>query len=68
MERYVDQLNQHSGFKEGTAGVFDYIGVNRWNAGYKLVALKSAIAEMVAINNGDKKPLPMNHLKDLEKF
>ena len=68
MERYIDQLNQHSGFKEGTAGVFDYIAVNRWNAEYKLVALRSAIEQMVAINKGDVKPLPMNHLKDVEKF
>ena len=68
MERYVDQLGSHSGFKEGTAGVFDYIAVNRWNQDYKRETLKAAIAEMTAYKNGKKKAPVMNHLKDLEKF
>jgi multimeric flavodoxin WrbA len=68
MERAVDQLGEHSGCANGTAGIFDYIGVNRWNQEYKRAALKAAIADMVAINR-DKKPVAvMNHLKDLEKF
>jgi multimeric flavodoxin WrbA len=68
MEHVIDQLGEHFGHQNGTAGIFDYIGVNRWNADYKLEALKSAIEAMEAINNGKKEPLPMNHIKDLEKF
>lgn len=68
MERVVDQLGEHTGCKNGTAGIFDYIAVNRWNQVYKREALKSAITEMTAINR-DNKDIPiMNHLKDLEKF
>jgi multimeric flavodoxin WrbA len=68
MERAVDQLGEHTGCRNGTAGVFDYIAVNRWNQVYKREALKAAIAEMTAINR-DKTEVPvMNHLKDLEKF
>ena len=68
MERAVDQLGEHTGHQNGTAGVFDYIAVNRWNQVYKREALKAAISEMTAINR-DKKEVPvMNHLKDLEKF
>ncbi|MCL2604516.1 MAG: flavodoxin family protein [Defluviitaleaceae bacterium] len=68
MDRAVDQLGEHTGHMNGTAGVFDYIAVNRWNQVYKREALKAAIAEMTAINR-DKKAVPvMNHLNDLEKF
>lgn len=68
MERTVDQLGEHTGCLNGTAGIFDYIAVNRWNQVYKREALKAAIFEMTAINR-DKKDVPvMNHLKDLEKF
>jgi len=68
MERIVDQLGEHTGNMNGTAGVFDYIAVNRWNQEYKREALVAAIAELVAIKR-DNKPVPeMNHLKDLEKF
>ena len=68
MERAVDQLGEHSGCANGTAGIFDYIAVTRWNQVYKREALKAAIAEMTAINR-DKKDAPMmNHIKDLEKF
>jgi len=68
MERAVDQLSEHTGCMNGTAGIFDYIAVNRWNHEYKREALRAAITEMTAINR-DKKEVPaMNHLKDLEKF
>jgi hypothetical protein len=68
MDRAVDQLGEHTGHMNGTAGVFDYIAVNRWNQVYKREALKAAVAEMTAINR-DKKAVPvMNHLNDLEKF
>ncbi|MCL2356461.1 MAG: flavodoxin family protein [Defluviitaleaceae bacterium] len=68
MERAVDQLGEHTGCANGTAGIFDYIAVSRWNQTYKRAALKSAIAEMTAINRDGKKAPEMNHLKDLEKF
>ena len=68
MERAVDQLGEHTGCIDGTAGIFDYIAVNRWNQTYKREALKAAIAEMTGINRG-KKAVPIaNHIKDLEKF
>ncbi|MCL2501354.1 MAG: flavodoxin family protein [Defluviitaleaceae bacterium] len=68
MDRAVDQLGEHTGHMNGTAGIFDYIAVNRWNQVYKREALKAAISEMMAINR-DKKAVPvMNHLNDLEKF
>jgi len=68
MERAVDQLGEHTGCINGTAGIFDYIAVNRWNQEYKREALKAAIAEMTAINRDKKEAPAMNHLKDLEKF
>jgi len=68
MERAVDQLGEHTGHMNGTAGIFDYIGVNRWNQVYKREALKAAIGEMVAINRDNKEVAAMNHIKDLEKF
>jgi len=68
MERAVDQLGEHTGCQNGTAGIFDYIGVNRWNQAYKRKALKAAINEMVAIKRGESEAAAMNHLKDLEKF
>ena len=68
MERIIDQLGQHVGLQNGTAGTFDYIAVTRWNQDYKRETLKAAIAAMVAINNGEKEVAPMNHLADLEKF
>jgi len=42
-----------------TAGVFDYIAVNRWNQEYKREALAAAIKEMHAYQNG-KARVPMN--------
>jgi len=68
MERAVDQVGSHSGSQNGTAGIFDYIGVNRWNQTYKREALKAAIAEMTAICRDNKPVATMNHLADLEKF
>ena len=32
------------------ANIFDYIGVNRWNRDYKLVAISEAAAAMVHAN------------------
>jgi len=37
-------------------GIFDYIGVNRWNQEYKREALKSAISNWVAIKKGEETP------------
>ena len=39
-------------------GIFDYIGVNRWNQDYKREAMEKAIAEMIAykIDNNKKAP------------
>jgi multimeric flavodoxin WrbA len=68
MERAVDQLGEHTGHMNGKAGIFDYIAVTRWSQDYKREALKAAIAEMTAINRGEKEVPVMNHLKDLEKF
>ncbi|MCL2187268.1 MAG: NAD(P)H-dependent oxidoreductase [Defluviitaleaceae bacterium] len=68
MERAVDQLGEHTGCQNGTAGIFDYIGVTRWNAEYKRTALKEAIKEMVALKRDKKIPPVMNHPADLEKF
>jgi len=68
MERAIDQLGEHTGCMNGTAGLFDYIAVNRWNQEYKREALKAAIAAMTAINRDNKPPATMNHLADLEKF
>jgi len=68
MERIIDQLGTHTGPQGGTAGIFDYIAVNRWNQEYKRETLKAAIAEMKAIKNGEKEAPMMNHLNDLEKF
>jgi len=61
MERAVDQLGERSDFKDGTAGIFDYIAVNRWNQTYKRDTLKAAIVEMTAINRDGKPVAPMNH-------
>jgi len=68
MERAVDQLGEHTGNLNGTAGIFDYIGVSRWNQEYKREALKAAITEMTAIKRDNKPVAEMNHIKDLEKF
>ena len=68
MERAVDQLCEHGGSKNGKAGIFDYIAVNRWNQVYKREALKAAITEMTAILRDGKEVSAMNHLADLEKF
>ena len=67
MNRIIDQLCEHTGHQNGTSGIFDYIGVNRWNHEYKREALKAAIVEMVAVNNGTKEAAVMNHLADVEK-
>ena len=46
MERAVTHMGGDAWPRE-TAGIFDYIAVNRWNRSYKREALRSAIREMV---------------------
>ena len=46
IERAVQQMSGDMWPRE-TDGIFDYIGVNRWNKEYKRNALKSAVAEMI---------------------
>jgi len=47
IERAVAQMSGDAWPRE-TAGVFDYIAVNRWNQAYKREALKAAVVEMLA--------------------
>jgi hypothetical protein len=45
MERAVAQMHGDSWPRE-TAGIFDYIAVNRWNRDYKLDTLREAVKAM----------------------
>ncbi|MCL2016938.1 MAG: NAD(P)H-dependent oxidoreductase [Defluviitaleaceae bacterium] len=47
IERAISQMGGDAWPRE-KHGIFDYIAVNRWNKPYKLTALKSAIAAMIA--------------------
>jgi multimeric flavodoxin WrbA len=46
MERAIGQMHGDSWPRE-TAGIFDYIAVNRWNQAYKREALSEAVKAMV---------------------
>ena len=48
MERAISHMGGDARPKE-TAGIFDYIAVNRWNKEYKMMALKEAITAMVKL-------------------
>jgi multimeric flavodoxin WrbA len=45
LERAITQMSGDEWPREN-AGIFDYIGVNRWNQSYKKEALKSAVTNM----------------------
>ena len=59
IERAISQMGGDEWPRE-SAGIFDYIPVNRWNQAYKREALHAAIAEMYAIHTGEKESAPMN--------
>lgn len=59
LERAVAQMGGDAWPRE-QVGIFDYIGVNRWNQDYKREALKMAISDWVAIKRGEKTAPNMN--------
>ena len=56
MERTINHMCYNDPYDHSTGLVFDYFAINRWNQDYKREAFKAAIAEMVAIKRGEKKP------------
>jgi hypothetical protein len=49
----LEQAIRHMGGHEwpmDECGIFDYIGVNRWNQEYKREALKSSVANLISKN------------------
>ena len=56
LERAIEQMSGDEQPRE-RVGIFDYIGVNRWNQEYKREALRQAIKEMVSyFEDKEKKP------------
>lgn len=53
MERAISQMGGDAWPREN-AGIFDYIGVNRWNQEYKREVLEKAVLEMIAIKRGER--------------
>jgi len=59
LERAVEHMGGDAQPRE-EVGIFDYLAVNRWNQEYKRQALKLAINEWVAINQGKTSAPAMN--------
>ena len=57
MEKAIEHMSGNNWPKE-REGIFDYIGVNRWNQDYKREALKCAVTEMIAYGMDKSKEAP----------
>jgi multimeric flavodoxin WrbA len=64
LERAIEHMGGDKWPREN-AGIFDFIGVNRWNQSYKLETLKAAITSLVKYCIGSK-PKSVTPQKDYE--